>query len=149
KGIKLFDEAVAGMSSGQELSGEVAFKLYDEQGFPYDLTELMARERGLSVDRNRFAELMEEQRRRSQESLTSAVITLSEIQATQPTRFVGYDQLETTAQVLETLRLRETDGKPGKEQQRTVVILDCTACYAAMGGQIGDTGLISGSGQLW
>ncbi len=139
KGLKLFEEAAAGLPSGRVLSGEVAFKLYDEQGFPYDLTELMARERGLSVDKDRFDELMEEQRRRSQQGQSHTVIALSEIQATEPTRFVGYDQLETNAKVLEIVSLKD----------KTAVVLDTSSCYAEMGGQVGDTGALTGSGQLW
>ncbi|MFM7102033.1 MAG: alanine--tRNA ligase-related protein, partial [Verrucomicrobiota bacterium] len=67
------------------------------------------------------------------------VIELSQIETKTPTGFVGYDTLETGARVLEVVALKE----------RTAVVLDQSACYAEMGGQVGDTGELSGSGQLW
>ena len=76
------------------ISGEFAFKLYDTYGFPLDLTELMARERGLTVDKEGFEKLMEEQRARARAAQKKEVISLSQIETTTPTKFVGYDKLE-------------------------------------------------------
>ena len=121
------------------ISGDDAFKLYDTYGFPLDLTELMARERGLTVDTAGFEKLMEEQRARARAAQKKTVISLSQIETTTPTKFVGYDQLTTPAQVLEVVTLKD----------KTAVILDTSACYAEMGGQLGDTGELTGSGQLW
>ncbi len=121
------------------ISGAFAFRLYDEQGFPLDLTELMARERGLNVDQDGFEKLMGEQRARARASQKKQVIELSQIETTSPTRFVGFDQLATEAKVLEIVELKD----------KTAVILDVSACYAEMGGQVGDTGELSGSGNLW
>jgi alanyl-tRNA synthetase len=125
----------------RELSGTFAFKLYDEQGFPFDLTELMARELGLTVDKGRFEGLMEEQKRKGKEDYEKRkhVISLSEIETTIPTKFVGYDKLETPAQVLEVVSVKD----------KTAVVLDTSVCYAEMGGQVGDTGALSHGGQLW
>ena len=78
------------------LSGKFAFELYDTYGFPLDLTELMARERGLTVDVAGFNKLMEEQRTRARAAQKKTVISLSQIETTTPTKFVGYDKLETT-----------------------------------------------------
>jgi len=138
RGIELFEKE-ASQAGLAQISGAFAFRLYDEQGFPLDLTELMARERGLSVDRAGFEALMEEQRARARASQKKQVIELSQIETKSATRFLGYDHLETGATVLEVVGLKD----------RTAVILDASACYAEMGGQVGDTAEITGSGQLW
>ena len=135
KGIALFNEEAA----KGDITAAFAFKLYDEQGFPLDLTELMARERGLKVDTAGFETLMEAQRARARAAQKKEVITLSEIETTTPTRFTGYESLAEKARVLEVVSIKN----------KTAVILDTTPCYAEMGGQIGDTAEITGSGQLW
>ena len=138
RGIELFEKE-SSQAGCSQISGAFAFRLYDEQGFPIDLTELMARERGLSVDKAGFEELMEVQRARARASQKKQVIELSQIETKSPTRFIGYDTLEIGAQVLEVVDLKD----------KTAIILDASACYAEMGGQLGDTGEMSGSGQLW
>jgi len=130
-------EMVSGKSNS--ISGEQAFKLYDTYGFPLDLTELMARERGLTVDKDGFEKLMEEQRTRARAAQKKEVISLSQIETTTPTKFVGYEALAVPAKVLEVVSLKD----------KTAVILDTSACYAEMGGQVGDTGELTGSGNLW
>jgi len=135
RGIELFNEA----ATKGNITGAFAFKLYDEQGFPLDLTELMARERGLTVDTDGFNTLMEAQRARARAAQKKEVITLSEIETTTPTVFTGYDALTDTATVLEVLTIKD----------RTAVILDRTPCYAEMGGQVGDMAEITRGGQLW
>jgi alanyl-tRNA synthetase len=135
KGIALFNEEAA----KGDITAAFAFKLYDEQGFPLDLTELMARERGLKVDTAGFETLMEAQRARARAAQKKEVITLSEIETTTPTHFTGYESLTEKARVLEVVSIKN----------KTAVILDTTPCYAEMGGQIGDTAEITGSGQLW
>ncbi len=119
--------------------GEFAFTLYDTYGFPLDLTELMARERGYTVDVAEFNVLMEHQRARARAAQKKEVISLSQIETTTPTQFVGYENLAVQAKVLEVVSLKD----------KTAVILDTSACYAEMGGQVGDTGELTGSGQLW
>jgi alanyl-tRNA synthetase len=121
------------------ISGIAAFTLYDTFGFPLDLTELMARERGLTVDTVGFNMLMGEQRGRARAAQKKEVISLSQIETTTPTKFVGYDNLAVESKVLEVVSLKD----------KTAVILDTSACYAEMGGQLGDTGELTGSGQLW
>jgi alanyl-tRNA synthetase/REP element-mobilizing transposase RayT len=117
------------------ISGSFAFRLYDEQGFPLDLTELMARERGLTVDVAGFEQLMEEQRARARAAQKKEVISVSDdnLQVA-PTKFLGYDFLETEA-VVEAVT-------PGKQVGELNVVLDRTSCYAEMGGQVGDHGLL-------
>ncbi len=121
------------------IPGEFAFKLYDTYGFPLDLTELMARERGMTVDREVFDKLMAEQRTRARAAQKKEVISLSQMETTTPTKFVGYDRLGVEAKVLEVASLKH----------KTAVVLDASACYAEMGGQVGDTGELTGSGGLW
>ena len=121
------------------VSGSDAFKLYDTFGFPLDLTELMARERGLTVDVAGFNALMEAQRARARAAQKKTVIELSQVETKTPTTFLGYDALETEATVLEVVALKD----------KTAVILDASTCYAEMGGQVGDSGELTGSGQLW
>ncbi len=116
-----------------------AFELYDTYGFPLDLTELMARERGWTVDVQGFNKLMEEQKARARAAQKKEVIELSQIETSTPTKFVGYDQLETKAKVLEVVGVKD----------KTAVVLDTSAAYAEMGGQVGDTGELSHGGQLW
>jgi alanyl-tRNA synthetase len=116
-----------------------AFRLYDTYGFPLDLTELMARERGLIVDKEGFNKLMDEQKKRSQAAQKKEVISLSQIETTAPTKFVGFEKLESPARVLEAVSVKD----------KTAVVLDTSPFYAEMGGQVGDTGELTGSGQLW
>ncbi len=132
--LALFSESPA-----PQISGEFAFRLYDEQGFPLDLTELMARERGLTVDKDGFDKLMQGQRTRARAAQKKEVISISQVETTTPTKFVGFDTLETAAKVVEVVNLK---GK-------TAIILDTSACYAEMGGQVGDSGELTGGGQLW
>ena len=136
KGLALFEtEAI----KGKEISGEVAFRLYDEQGFPLDLTELLARERGLSVDHTGFEILMQQQRARARAAQKKEIISLSSLETTTPTAFSGFDTTETEATVLEIVRIKD----------RTAVILDRSVCYAEMGGQVGDAGSLDAGGSLW
>ena len=136
KGLALFEtEAI----KGKEISGEVAFRLYDEQGFPLDLTELLARERGLPVDHAGFEILMQQQRARARAAQKKEIISLSSLETTTPTAFSGFDAPETESTVLEIVRIKD----------RTAVILDRSVCYAEMGGQVGDAGSLHAGGSLW
>ena len=138
RGIELFRDETECMRSGR-LDGAFAFKLYDTYGFPLDLTELMARERGLTVDVAGFDKLMEEQKARARAAQKRAVIELSQVETFTPTQFVGYDQIEASGQVREVIAVKD----------KTCVVLDTSPLYAEMGGQVGDTGELSVGGQLW
>ncbi|MCX6893108.1 MAG: alanine--tRNA ligase [Verrucomicrobia bacterium] len=146
RGITLFEEEAARLlgaapaaGAHSRIPGAFAFRLYDEQGFPLDLTELMARERGLTVDIEGFNALMEEQKARARAAQKKQVIELSQVETTTPTRFVGFDRLESPAKVIEVVGIKD----------KTAVILDASPLYAEMGGQVGDTGEMRGGGELW
>jgi len=116
------------------LPGELVFKLYDTYGFPFDLTELMARERGMMVDVSEFERLMEEQRTRARGAQKKSEITIQPI-FKEKTKFVGYDHLESDAQLIRVV------GKlGGKGSGDEWGIVDVSPFYAEMGGQVGDTG---------
>ncbi|MEP6810417.1 MAG: alanine--tRNA ligase-related protein, partial [Chthoniobacterales bacterium] len=121
------------------ISGEFAFRLYDEQGFPLDLTELMARERGLSVDTAGFEKLMEEQRVRARKAQKKTVVELADTDARAATNFLGYEHDHTGADVEE---ITSVNG-------RAAVVLNNSVCYAEMGGQVGDRGVIEEEGRQW
>ncbi|MEI6323165.1 MAG: alanine--tRNA ligase [bacterium] len=136
KGLALFETEAA---KGRGILGEVAFRLYDEQGFPLDLTELLARERGLTVDTASFETLMEQQRARARAAQKKEIISVSSLETTTPTGFSGFDSLETEATILDVVRIKD----------RTALILDRSVCYAEMGGQLGDTGTLHAGGSFW
>ena len=133
------DRIVANLRDKLVLPGALAFELYDTYGFPLDLTELMARERGLTVDKVGFERLMEEQKARGRAAQKKEIITVSQIETTAPTNFVGYEKLAVNAKVLEVVALKD----------KIAVVLDTSPFYAEMGGQLGDTGQIEKGAQFW
>ncbi|MDA7916360.1 alanine--tRNA ligase, partial [Verrucomicrobia bacterium] len=141
RGIDLFNgEAGKQKEAGAtQLEGDFAFKLYDTYGFPLDLTELMAREMGLSVDTARFDVLMEEQRDRARKARKSEIIEVTDLGDLPATEFNGFENLSITAEVKEVVSI---SGK-------TAFVLDTSPFYAEMGGQSGDTGIISLGDQTW
>ncbi|WP_345253214.1 alanine--tRNA ligase [Flaviaesturariibacter amylovorans] len=133
KGLKRIDDLLAKGS----ISGAEAFELNDTYGFPFDLTQLIASERGLTVNEADFKAEMQKQKDRSRAATATDAgdwVTVSE--SNQNSLFVGYDSLETKATIL---RYRQVTAK-GKESFQ--VVLDRTPFYAESGGQVGDTGLL-------
>ncbi len=122
-----------------KFGGPAAFVLYDTYGFPLDLTQVMARERGLTVDEEGFNRLMEEQRERARAAQKKQVIELSELGDLPPTRFTGFETLSTEATVQDVVDLKG----------RTAIILDQSPFYAEMGGQVGDSGEIVQGDHSW
>ncbi|AMJ65683.1 alanine--tRNA ligase [Hymenobacter sp. PAMC 26628] len=127
----------AARQNGGVIDGATAFELSDTFGFPLDLTALIAREKGLTVDEAGFQQALAQQKNRSrnaQETEQSDWVTVAEAEG--PNVFVGYDQDEATARLL---RYRKIDKKGKTEYQ---LVLDQTPFYAESGGQIGDTGYL-------
>ena len=139
RGIDLFREEAGRLGDTKELSGEFAFKLYDTYGFPLDLTELMAREAGLRVDTAGFKTLMEQQRKRARAAQKKEVINVSSLSSDAQTEFIGFDQLNADATVLEVV----------EEKKRTGIVLDRSPFYAEMGGQVGDVGTLTIGDRTW
>lgn len=139
RGLELFEEVTNKLGSNKTFPGADAFKLYDTYGFPYDLTELLARERGLSVDKEGFDKLMEEQKAKGRAAQKREVISVSNIDAALKTNFIGFEKLEASAKVLETVKVKD----------KVAVILETSPFYAEMGGQVGDTGQLVAGANLW
>ena len=136
RGIELFNREVNDLKPGDQLAGIFAFKLYDTYGFPLDLTELMARESGLSVDVDAFENEMEQQRQRARQAHKSVDILVSEqSDGTDATEFTGYE--------LENLKNFSTKCIDLIEQdENTYLVFEKTPFYAEMGGQVGDSGTV-------
>ena len=150
---QVFLEEELAKLSGDVLSGEEAFTLHDTYGFPVEVTEEMCADRGVKVDMDGFARCMEEQRERARAANTkdaeAAWSTYGGIHAdilkeVGATKFVGYDNLETEAKVVALVKDGEKTSKlaAGDEGE---IILDTTSFYAEMGGEVGDTGTLSGA----
>ncbi len=137
KGISLLSKAMADVKAAgkTELDGVQAFTLFDTYGFPLDLTELICRENGLSVDQQQFDEEMQKQKQRARNAAaveTGDWITLREGEP----QFVGYDYSEHECHIL---RYRKVTQKKSSYYQ---IVLDCTPFYGEMGGQVGDSGVL-------
>ena len=141
QGMEILDNAIENLD-GQEIPGEVVFKLYDTYGFPVDLTADIARERGLAVDEPGFEKAMEAQRDRARAASKFGVGEGESLKTHLETDFLGYDGTEGKARVVEIY----ADSQPVDQLEvgeDGAVILDSTPFYAESGGQIGDTGVLS------
>jgi alanyl-tRNA synthetase len=147
-GMKIFDD-VAAKSGGKTIPGADAFRLYDTYGFPLDLTQDIARERGITVDTAGFDAAMEKQREtaRAAGKFGGGVQLPADLVAQlQPTQFLGYDHLQAGGLVVQALL---KDGRPVDSiaaGDEAIVILDSTPFYAESGGQVGDTGELDAQG---
>ena len=141
-GIRLLDELVAKakLAGKTEVGGEDAFTLYDTFGFPFDLTSLILREKGMSVDEAGFNSEMEKQKSRSRNAAAQETDDWVELKKIEQVEFVGYDELETEVQIS---RYRKVTQK-GKEFYH--LVFDKTPFYGESGGQIGDSGYILADG---
>ncbi|MBR5273325.1 MAG: alanine--tRNA ligase [Clostridia bacterium] len=144
-GLQLLNQVIAD-NKGEVISGDDAFKLYDTFGFPIDLTKEILDEKGLSVDEERFNELMLEQRNRARSARKNAGAEAWEgeksvIDFIDATVFTGYEKLEDEAKIVAMV-----DGSLLAEQfnegDEGIIILDRTTMYGEGGGQAGDIGVI-------
>lgn len=144
QGLRLLSGELESLNTGDTLTGETVFKLYDTYGFPTDLTADIARERGVGIDEDGFNVAMEAQRTRAREAGKFDVDYTSAIKVETPTEFVGYDLLDNQSQIIGVYQ----DGKAVErlgEGDEGVIVLSATPFYAEGGGQVGETGEISTS----
>jgi alanyl-tRNA synthetase len=147
-GLRLLDEASAGLGDGGTLPGETAFKLYDTYGFPYDLTEDAMRVRGLQVDRGRFDEAMAAQRAAARAAWKGSGDHASDdvwfdiADEHGATEFTGYSGSEAEGVVLAIVKDGQRVESAG-EGDKVQVVLNQTPFYAESGGQVGDAGSLS------
>ncbi len=140
-GMKLLEDHISQMD-GTVIAGEVAFKLYDTYGFPFDLTADVAREKDLTVDEAGFAVAMEAQRERARSASSFGAASTTRIQFEGETQFIGYASDEAEAKILGIF----VDGKSVQsvsEGTEAIVILGRTPFYAESGGQAGDSGSLT------
>lgn len=143
QGLRLLHEQMHSLG-GHELSGQIAFKLYDTYGFPIDLTADIAREQGLYVDMNGFNQLMQQQREQSQAASQFTVDYSSNAQLDYQSDFHGYEKKEVEAKIIALFQ----DGNEVQalnQGMKGSVVLDHTPFYAESGGQVGDKGMLIGS----
>jgi len=139
RGILLFEELISKPNDKKIISGKDVFKLYDTFGFPVDLVEVMAREKGFKIDISKFNELMNEQKERARKSTKNKISSLNivglnlnnfEIDSTSITNFVGYEKLDTTTKIIGVKN----------EGAVSLLVFEETPFYVEAGGQISDTG---------
>ena len=146
KGMKILEDDIAQMR-GKVIPGETVFKLYDTYGFPADLTNDIARERGLSLDMDGFERAMEGQRDQARAASgfkIAGVVSLDEMRI-QPAEFTGYETTCGDARIT-AIRVGDTEAKEIKAGQEAVVYLERTPFYAESGGQAGDQGVLTAAG---
>src|SRR3954462_3316834 len=148
RGLKLLDEASVGLKKGDQLKGDVAFKLYDTYGFPLDLTEESLRARGVTVDTEGFSAAMQKQKQEARASWTGNADAASEakwfavLDEVGRTEFLGYDTEEAEGVVLAIFK--DGGGVMGAAAGEAVdIVTNQTPFYGESGGQAGDTGHIA------
>jgi alanyl-tRNA synthetase len=148
KGLKLLDEATTGMASGDVLSGETAFKLYDTYGFPYDLTEDALRAQGFGIDAAGFDAAMKEQKDRARAAWNGSGAKASDdvwfeiAERSGSTEFTGYSATEGEGQIVALVK----DGaevQSANAGDAVTIITNQTPFYGESGGQMGDAGRAS------
>ena len=140
RGLNHFDKLLKRLSS-KVIPGDEAFRLYDTFGFPLDLTQLMARENGLTVDEDGFQLEMEKQKLRAKSAgkfkKQTKNLTWNSMSDGQDSKFIGYDHLSCTSII----------RRCSKNNDSIFIVLDQTPFYAESGGQVGDTGQIMVNGR--
>lgn len=142
-GMRLFEKYTQANQASKLIDAGFAFELYDTYGFPLDLTQLIAREKGWAVDIEGFTEKLEEQKNRSRSASAREMEDWVElIPDVQEHRFVGYDTLTTAVRITKYRKIKE------KNKQYFQLVFNETPFYAESGGQIGDRGFLAGKGEM-
>ena len=140
KGMGVLEAALEEVS-GNVLPGELIFQLYDTFGFPTDLTNDVAREKGYSLDMDGYETCMEEQRSRARSASQFGLDYSDNIRVDGSTQFCGYETLENDANILALYAAGEPVDSATQDAE-VVLVLDKTAFYAESGGQVGDSGYL-------
>ena len=134
--------------SGDQLPGELIFQLYDTYGFPTDLTNDIARERGYRMDMQGYEQCMEAQRKRARSASQFGLDYSDTIRAEGSTEFVGYERLDESSQIVALYGGGEEVSVAGVDAE-VAIILKRTPFYAESGGQVGDCGYLeTGSAKI-
>jgi alanyl-tRNA synthetase len=136
-GLKRLDVIFETIDSNKTIAGVTVFELSDTFGFPPDLTALIAREKGISIDEEGFQKALAIQKDRSRKDASKEAADWVELNETDGVNYVGYDSLEAEAQLV---KYRKVKTKTGQEFH---IVIDKTPFYAEMGGQVGDSGTLS------
>ncbi len=139
-GIKRF-ESYVGTATGKEIAGDFAFELNDTFGFPVDLTSLLARERGFTVDQKGFEAAMREQKARSRSDASKETGDWTVVTEGDKPEFIGYEHLRANSRLLKYRKVKQ------KNKELFQLVFDKTPFYAESGGQVGDTGFIHSGGK--
>ncbi len=151
RGLAILDDAAKALKRGDKLKGETAFTLYDTYGFPLDLTQDALRPRGIGVDLEGFNASMEAQRQKARASWSGSgeaateAVWFSLREKAGATEFLGYETEKAEGVVAALVR----DGKEVetlKAGESGAVVVNQTPFYGESGGQVGDTGVMSGDG---
>ncbi|MDJ1158434.1 alanine--tRNA ligase [Chelatococcus sp. SYSU_G07232] len=151
RGLAILDDESRALRAGDNLSGEVAFTLYDTYGFPLDLTQDALRTRGIGVDTNAFSAAMERQREKARAAWAGSGEAATEAlwfglkEKVGATDFLGYDT-ETAEGVVTALVKDGAEVKALAAGERGQMVVNQTPFYGESGGQIGDTGLVTAPG---
>jgi len=139
-------ETKLGELDGKVISGDVVFTLYDTYGFPVDLTNDIARERGLGIDAEAYEALMAEQKKKSKEAGSFKVDYNQNIVLEGQTTFSGYEGTSAESKVVSIIKDGDETDAIG-EGDHAAIVLETTPFYAESGGQVGDSGIIEVSGR--
>ncbi|MBQ0155959.1 MAG: alanine--tRNA ligase [Bacteroidales bacterium] len=136
-GIRLLDKVMADTKAAgkTEISGVEGFTLYDTYGFPLDLTELILRENGMTVNETEFNAEMQKQKERARNAAAVETGDWVELKAGE-SEFIGYDFLDADVEILKYRKIKQ------KNKELFQIVFDRTPFYAEMGGQMGDSGYI-------
>ncbi|HEV7164108.1 MAG TPA: alanine--tRNA ligase [Gammaproteobacteria bacterium] len=147
QGMGLLENAIKGLKT-KTIPGETVFKLYDTYGFPADLTNDIARERGLTLDVAGFEREMDAQKNRARAASQFGAEYAQDVVIDSETKFTGYDSLKDQGKIVALFRGKDAVQKLSTGEQG-MVVLDHTPFYAESGGQVGDHGLLkSGSNEF-